>query len=236
LVALAGALGLQLVAASIRLWAFGALRINLFLIPLVYLLAAVGASRLVQLLARWPRSALPPAARRAAAAGSAVLLGVGVAGLLVAGAFDAAGIRQLRRQSLSGNPYEGIRELVLAARPYADTGDVVVFAQHPVYKNFKGWAYYAGAYRGWPPGARPTAPPPARSLQVERHDPGQVRRFLAAHADAGHVLSVTMANAHPGTAESVALALRAAGLRPIRQVEAPRTGTLTIWTVDGVST
>jgi hypothetical protein len=231
LVALAGALGLQLVASSIRLWAFGALRINHFLIPLVYLLAAVGAGRLVQLLARWSRSELPAAARRAAVAGSAVLLGVGVAGLLVAGALNTAGVRELRRQSLSGNPFDGIRGLVLAARPYAGTRDAVVFTQDPVYRNFKGWAYYAGTYGGWPPGvARPAGPPPARSLQVERHDPDRVRRFLAAHADAGHVLSVTMANADPGTVESVVLALRAAGLRPTRQVEAPRTGTLTIWT------
>jgi Dolichyl-phosphate-mannose-protein mannosyltransferase len=230
-VALAGALAFQLVASSVRLWAFGPHRINYFLIPLLYLLAAVGLSGVVRLLAGWRRSDLPAAAHWAAIAGLAVLLGVVMTAVTAAGTMSAIGLRDMRRVSLAAHPYDGIRALASAARPYTGPRDVVVFAQHPIYKNFKGWAYYRSAYGGWPQGAAGrVAPPPDRSLQVEGRDRGQVHRFLAAYPDARHVLNVTMANAHPSTVASVNRAFRDAGLRPGRRVEVARTGTLTIWT------
>lgn len=231
-VALTGALLLQLAASSIQLWAFGPLRINYFLIPLMYLLAAVGIGWLVQLLVRWSRSDLPAAVHWTVVAGLAVLVGAAMATFVAAGMMNAAGLRDIRRQSLSAHPYDGIRELALAARPYAGTRDLVVFAQHPVYKNFKGWAYYMGTYSGWPQGvAQHSAIPPERSLQVDQDASSQVRHFLAVHSETQRVLSVTMANAQPRTAASVAQALRAAGFRPSRRLKVQDTGSLTIWTL-----
>jgi hypothetical protein len=229
-VAVAGTLVLQLAASSIQRWAFGPVRINYFLIPLVYLIAAVGISRLAQPLTRRLRSNVSVAAHRAALAGLSVLAGGVLTAFVAASMINAIGLRDVRRLNLGAHPYDGMRDLALAARPFVDTKDLVVFAQHPVYENFKGWAYYMSAYGGWPQGvARQAALPPDRSLQVQGHDPSQSRRFLAAHPGASQILSVTMRNATPQTVRSVTNALRDAGLRPTQRVDAARTGNLTIW-------
>jgi len=230
LVALAGALALQLVASSLRLWAFGFLRINYFLIPLVYLLAAVGLAVPLRAFGRAWRGATRAAARRLAAAGLVAVLAAGAAGVVDAGIRSAAGLRDATRQSRSAHPYDGIRALVAAARQHAGNGDVVVFAQYGAYKSFKGWAYYMATYDGWPPAvARRPAVALERSVQVD-DDTGAVRRFLTAHPEAPQVLAVTMANAQPGTVEAVARALRDADFQPGWHLDVQPTGTLTVWT------
>jgi hypothetical protein len=107
----------------------------------------------------------------------------------------------------------------------------VVFAQHDIYKNFKGWAYYMTTYSGWPPEvARRPLVPPERSLQIQQDDQEQVRRFLAADSQTRQVLSVTMANAQGRTAESAARALRTAGFRPGMRLNVQGNASLTVWT------
>src|SRR6185436_19094612 len=73
-VALLGALGAEVAAALARAWPFGFTRVNAFLLPLGYLVAAVGVTRLWSLLRG-------PARLAAAAAGAvayALVLSVGV--------------------------------------------------------------------------------------------------------------------------------------------------------------
>jgi hypothetical protein len=163
-VALAGALVLQLVASSIQLWAFGPARINYFLIPLMYLLAVVGLGRLVQFLTWRLRSDLSVAAQRTTLAGLTVLVGAVMAIFVAASMMHAIGLRDIRPLNLSAHPYDGIRDLALAARPYVDTKDLVVFAQHPVYKNFKGVGLLHERLRRLARGSRTAGRAPARSL------------------------------------------------------------------------
>lgn len=196
-----------------------------FLIPLVYLLAAVGLA--VPIRAR--RGATPAAARRLAAASLVAVLVAGAAGVVDAGIRSAAGLRDVTHRS-SARPYDGIRALVAAARQHAGNGDVVVFAQYGEYKSFKGRAYYMATYDGWPSAvARRPAVAPERSVQVD-DDTGAVRRFLTAHPEAPQVLAITMANTKPGTVEALARALRDAGFQPGWHLDVQPTGTLTVWT------
>jgi hypothetical protein len=230
-VALTGALVLQMIASSLRLWAFGFLRINFFLIPLAYLLIAVGIAVPVRALWSWLRLAGSPAMDRLALAGVIVLAGVGMVAVVEAGTPTVVGLRNVVHESNRPHPYDGIRALVAATRQYVGPTDAVVFAQHDIYKNFKGWAYYMTTYSGWPPEvARRPLVPPERSLQIQQDDQEQVRRFLAAHSQTRQVLSVTMANAQGRTAESAARALRTAGFRPGMRLNVQGNASLTVWT------
>jgi hypothetical protein len=68
------------------------------------------------------------------------------------------GVRPVRRLNLGAHPYDGMRDLALAARPFVDT--------KPGLRELQGVGVLPERLR-WPP--------PDRSLQVQGHDPGQIR-------------------------------------------------------------
>jgi hypothetical protein len=240
LVALGGALLLQLVASGLRLWPFGLVRVNLFLIPLLYLIVGIGAARTLALLARasigrgpWRR----PLWGRPLTGVCALAL----AGLVAVG--GSAGVRASTAQLNSvgvtpGKPGwsvgltgwgEGLRGFVERTRLQAGPNDVVVVVRR---MGFKGWSYYMWSYTGWP--ASVAGRPPVdqrRTLMMDAVDEGRLRAFLAEHHNAERVFVVLMASAYRGSKEALARPLRQAGRVEVEHVGVPSTGTLAVWTV-----
>ena len=243
LLALGGALLLQLVASAGRRWSFGFVRINVFLLPLLYLLAGVGLARGLALLARL---SLRPAAAEPAPAGRPrarrALAGAGLAGLaavaLVGGsAGAAASAGQFRRAAVASSQPgwyveqtgwgDGLRALVERTRLEAGPDDVVVVVRR---MGFKGWAYYMWSYDGWPLRLRATRPVDARrTLMMNAVDQDRLRAFLAGHGRAERVFVLLMASAYRGSAAAVEGPLRQLGRGPVERTRIPWTGTLTVW-------
>jgi hypothetical protein len=187
-VTLLGMLGAEVVAALAGYWPFGFTRVNTFLLPFGYLLAALGATRL-------PRRAVRVPAVLAGAAAYVLVLSVGV---------RQAGIvrRELDR------PAFGARLGVLAdvVRHRAGPADAVVLV-HPMTE--KGWAYYT-RQRAGTGGVRI---PAGRTLVVSGSDPDPdaVTAFVGAHPDAVHVWLVALTGSRPSTVAEAAKALAALG-------------------------
>jgi hypothetical protein len=253
LLALGGALLLQLVASAGRRWSFGFVRVNVFLLPLLYLLAGVGLARGLALLARLslrraplgsdlagpgsggaPAGGRPLAQRALARAGLAVLAAVALVGGSAGAAASAGQFRQAAAASSQAGWYaeqtgwgDGLRALVERTRLEAGPDDVVVVVRR---MGFKGWAYYMWSYDGWPPRLRATRPVDARrTLMMNAVDQGQLRTFLAAHGGAERVFVLLMASAYRGSAAAVEGPLRQFGRRPVERTGIPWTGTLTVW-------
>lgn len=201
-VALLGMLAAQVVAALAGYWPFGFTRVNTFLLPFGYLLAAAGAARL-------PRpSALRVPAALAGAAAYVLVLSVGT---------RQAGI--VRREL--DHPAFGARlgELADVVRHRADPADVVVLV-HPMTE--KGWAYYTHQRDGGS-GVRITAD---RTLVLNgsEPDPGVVTVFATAHPDAVHVWLVALTGSRPATVDEAAKALAALGYTQAERWTAEVTG------------
>jgi hypothetical protein len=258
LLALGGALLLQLVASAGRRWSFGFVRINVFLLPLLYLLAGVGLARGLALLARLslrpapaqpgptepgaagpapagPALAGPPRARRALAlAGLAALAAVALVGGSAGAAASAAQFRQAAVASSQPGWYAeqtgwGDGLRAFVERTRLEAGpDDVVVVVRRM--GFKGWAYYMWSYDGWPPRLRGTRPVDARrTLMMNAVDQGRLRTFLAEHGRADRVFVLLMASAYRGSAAAVEGPLRQLGRRPVERTAIPWTGTLTVW-------
>jgi hypothetical protein len=225
-VALAGALAIELVASALRLWPFGFVRVNVFLVPLFYLLAGFGVARLVGLAAGWVRGDRPAARAAGAAALALVLTGVGVGCWGVARASAAAIARSHRAQHDSAWG-DGMRTLVEQARDQAGPRDVAIVLGR---MGEKGWSYYMWHYEGWPPEVWARGPiPPDRTLMGDPPDRPSVAALLAAHPSAGRVLLLTMTNARRGWKAATEGPLTAAGYRQVRTGGARETGTLAVW-------
>ena len=118
-VVVGGAVLLELIASVVHRWPFGMQRVSVFLLPLLYILMAIGAVRLARLaagirrLAWWRYAAL------------------GIGAVVLAAACGAAGLATSR--TLTNNHLliqhqlaPGYRAAVVQARPLATVGDLVV--------------------------------------------------------------------------------------------------------------
>jgi hypothetical protein len=226
-VALAGALTIQLVASALHLWPFGFVRVNVFLVPLFYLLAGFGVARLagfVQTLARHGR----PATRTMGVAALAVVLTGAAVGCWGVARASAAAIAPAHRQQLGSAWGDGMRALVGQARDQAGPRDLSIVAGR---MGVKGWSYYMWHYEGWSSEtSRASGPiPPDRTLMGDPPDRPSVTAFLAAHPTASRVLVLTMTNAKRGWKAAITRPLRAAGYQQVRTSRAPQTGMLALW-------
>jgi hypothetical protein len=199
--ALLGALAGQWVASYGSYWPFGFTRVNTFLLPLLYLLAAVGAARLGALV---PRAA-------------AVVAGA-VAFALVAfvGARQVATVR-----AEAGRPAfaSTLPDLVAIARERAAPGDEAVLV-HPMAE--KGWAYYTRFRGGGIPAARTLV------LQPSGADVAGLGPFLAAHP--AHVYVMVLQGVGAATVRGVEEALVAGGYARTGLWRAASTGGLLEYT------
>jgi hypothetical protein len=225
-VALAGALAIELVASALRLWPFGFVRVNVFLVPLFYLLTGFGVARLAGFAWNWARRGRPAARAAAVAALAVTLIGAGVGGWGVARA-SAAAIAPVHRQQHRAGWGAGMRTLVGQARVQAGPRDLSIVAGR---MGVKGWSYYMWHYEGWSPEVWASGPiPPDRTLMGDPPARPSVTAFLAGHPTASRVLVLIMTNAHRDWKAAIAGPLTAAGYRQVGTSRARETGMLGLW-------
>lgn len=190
-VALLGCLALQVVASLGRAWPFGLTRVNTFLLPLGYIVAAVGLTRAVAALSR----------HRAAYAGAAVAAVVAYALVLSVGVRQVASVRREATGPAFGT---GLASFVDLVRERADPRDVVVLVHQ---MTEKGWKYYMHVREGGD-GVRLR---PERSIVVSQDTPDTARlaAFLAAHPDATRVYVVAVRGTPPAVMREVLAAVKA---------------------------
>jgi hypothetical protein len=148
--ALGGSLVLTLVASYLRDWPFGFVRTNFYLVPLLVLMAGIGAFRTVA----WARSTFrrvvgPPAGRRPRLGGLLVVAALAVAVIVVGLGFAATdevtSYRQIRA-STTADGYGGeIVTAVAAVRAHAHPGAALVVSG---LMAVNGWDYYQFEYAG----------------------------------------------------------------------------------------
>jgi hypothetical protein len=224
-VAAGGAVLLELIASVAHRWPFGMQRVSVFLLPLLYILMAIGAVRLARLAAGhvprrlvWWRYAA---------------LGIGAATLAVAGA--AAGVAtsrafaqtiQLQYQPAPGSGY---RAAAARARTLAAPGDTaVITSAEPWYGD--AWLYYMDSYRGYPARvAAGTAIPAADTISVLYVTPAAVDAFLRAHPHSPAVFLLELTGGDAAHRDSLRT-LRGLGYCAARAFSYADTGRLTMLT------
>jgi hypothetical protein len=186
IVAVGGALVLELFASALHEWPFGLIRQNIFVFPLLYILGGMGGVWLARAL-RGPRRSqagtpIPLAAWRGMAMVVAVALlvaTVAAGGLTTAKTF-------VQSSQLQNKPAEfsGVKAAVADARRTAAPGDLVIIRADRFTPAWYGvaWVYYMDQYTGWPAAlARRPGVPEDDTISVIYVTPGAVRSFLAAH-------------------------------------------------------
>jgi 4-amino-4-deoxy-L-arabinose transferase-like glycosyltransferase len=179
-VAAGGAALLELLASAQHRWPFGMERVSVFLLPLLYILTAIGTVRLARLAAG--RVAGYPARWRHAA------LGLGAVALTAAGA--AAGVATIRalaqteQMQYQPAPGSGNRAAVAVARALGTPGDLVIIRSNrtPAFWYSYQWLYYMDSYSGYrTSGAASPVIPAANTISVVYVNPATVDAFLRAH-------------------------------------------------------
>jgi hypothetical protein len=181
-----GAVLLELAASAARRWPFGLIRVNIFVLPLLYILCAIGAVWLARALIG-PRGA--GGARRVAGPWwRAVVLAVAAAAFI--GAAAGAGVSTARAFAktaslATGRTWFGATKAAVAQARLAGVPDglVIIRADRSPPDWYAGpWLYYMDKYQGWTGAVARRPPIPARNtLAVVYVTPRAVGRFLAAH-------------------------------------------------------
>jgi hypothetical protein len=182
LLGIACAFPLTLVASWKRWWPFGFVRTNLYIVPLLYLLCALGMVRL-WMLARRSTVAARRARRPLSRAGATLGMVACGAGLVAgaAGAVMSASVSVgAARAALPTKPPTGygrnLDSAVAAVRARADASTAAIVAGTMAWR---GWQYYM-FQRSDMSG---TAVPPARTDLVATHGTAQPAEFLARHPE-----------------------------------------------------
>jgi len=171
-VAISGALAGQLTGSMLRIWPFGLVRANLFLLPLLFLVAGIGATRLAT--GAWS----PP--RRVPRLAAALLALLVVTGIVVGGAYGARNLASLHQRWDAPGLASHLRSAVAAVRTEAAPDDLVIITG-----NQRGWSWYMEHYRGFPPSVgRAPRIPAEQTLHSAVFRRTQVDPWLAAHRQA----------------------------------------------------
>jgi hypothetical protein len=240
-VAACGALLLELVASAVHRWPFVLLRVNIFVLPLLYVLGGIGAVALAGLL-RGPQRAdggwIPATWWRVIALGAAAV--VLVAAATAGGVASEQALAETSALQAKPTWFGATKAAVADTRLMATPGDLVIIRADrspPVWYGFP-WLYYMTWYQGYP--TRVVARPriPARNtLPVAYVTPGAVHRFLAAHPGSPAVFLleyILFPDRFPASAHQQSLTtLREFGYCPTREIPLPYTGQLTVLTRAG---
>jgi hypothetical protein len=219
LVAVSGALAGQLAGSLLHKWPFGLVRANLFLLPLLYLVAGIGATRLVTStwspLRRAPRLATVPLA---------LLV---VAGIAVGGGYGARNIASIHQRWDAPGLASHVRDAVATVRTQAAPDDLVI-----VTGNLRGWSWYMQQYRGFPPSVdRGPRIPAEQTLHSAIFGRKQVDPWLASSRQASSLFVfefVSSAKARSsGLIEGRRRHLARLGWCPVRRWDFPLTGSVT---------
>ncbi|WP_239380244.1 hypothetical protein [Frankia sp. CIT1] len=198
LVTLGGALLLIAVAAARGQWPIGFVRANLFILPLLYVIAGIGASALISLA--WSRIRQAGRPRRwwrpvVVIPAATVLLATAMTATLAVTAVSAQRIRQIRASADSPLLLGDMRELVATGERTARPGDVqiVIPGRWDERQWYKAQQYYVSYYDGYPAPTAPTTPVTEMNTLVlpPLGWAASIPPFLAARPDAGALYLVT---------------------------------------------
>ena len=238
LVAVGGALLLELIGSILHWWPFGLMRANIFVVPLLYILGGMGAVWLARALrGLWAAGGGQPPARtwwRAAGIGAGVvaLIAAGAAG----GVATAQGFAETNHLQTQPTIFGGVKAAVAAARAQAAPDDLVIIRadRSPPDWYAAPWLYYMDMYQGDPPKVAALPRIPAQNtISVVYVTPAAVDRFLAAHPGSPAIFLLEF-NQPPGTrfapwAHQESLnTLRRFGYCPVSNVGYAITGHLTV--------
>lgn len=183
-----GALLCELLGSVARKWPFGLLRVNIFILPLLYILAGIGAVALLS-LARDPVRAFLGRSRLTLTQTAALIGTVAVVTATAAATFLAtAGALTGTAEGAALPDWWGDTKTAVAhARLTGGPGDLVIIRsdRKPADWYFEPWQYYMQTYQGFP--ARITSHPPipaSSTLAVFALTPGTIGRFVASHPHA----------------------------------------------------
>jgi hypothetical protein len=200
-VALGGALVLELIASAVQRWPFGMTRLDLFMLPLIYVLGGIGAVWLARAaLGGWRtrRGRLADRGRviwwwRVPAFG--VFLAVLAAIVVPGGTATARTLRESYERQGAPTEFSNIREAVAQARRLAVPGDVAIVRtdRTPPFWYGEGWLYYMDSYQGYPASiARLPRVAASNAIAVGLVTPAAVGGLMAAHPHARTVFLVEL--------------------------------------------
>ena len=184
--AVGGALLLELAASGAHRWPFGLIRVNIFVLPLLYILGAIGAVWLARVLIgeRGGDRTRPVSAQRWRVATLVVAVAAFIGAAAGTGVSTARTLAETSRLAAEPTWWGATRAAVAEARLAGAPDDLVIIRadRSPPAWYAAPWLYYMDEYQGFPAAvaARP-AIPASNTLAVYRVTPGAVARFLAAH-------------------------------------------------------
>jgi hypothetical protein len=192
LTTLSGAVLLIALAAARKQWPIGFVRANLFILPLLYLVAGIGASALVR--SAWPcvrQIRRPTVMISVLSALLTTALAAGVAVTVV----SVHRIVEIRASADVPLLLGDMRELVTIGRQTARPGDIqiVIPGRWDEKQWYKAQVYYTSYYSGYPTDTAPTPPISDGNTLVlpPRGWNTSIPPFLAARPDAGALYLIT---------------------------------------------
>lgn len=186
LAAVGGALLLMLIASFSRHWPFGYNRTNLFVTPLLVMLAAVGVVETCRLLLAAPRryraatgGSPRPALRVAAAALTLAVAGLGLSVAAVAGEYEGGAYQQLLASQKTHLGWgQEMRPAAAVIERFATPRSAVLVGGA---MGIEGLDYYL-FYYSWPPSLRSQVIKPDMVLDQRVHGAPEITSFLRAKA------------------------------------------------------
>jgi hypothetical protein len=235
-VSLGGALVLELVASAVQRWPFGMVRVNIFMLPLFYIVGGIGAVWLARTISGRRRGgdARPRPVtwwRVVALGGLAVALAATVG---TGGVATAHALAQTYQAQDQPTEFTGVKAAVQQARELAAPGDLVIIRsfRSPPFWYGEGWLYYMLSYQGNPPSlARLPRIAASDTTSVFAVTPATVGNFLAAHphSQAIFLLELRLPDGNPPALHEESLrTLRRFGYCPTREIAYPVTGDMTV--------
>jgi hypothetical protein len=221
----------------VRRWPFGMTRLDLFLLPLIYVLGGIGAVCLARAaLGGWRGRRGRRADRgrvtwwwRVPAFGAflAVLAAIVVPG----GTATARTLRESYEQQGAPTEFSNIKEAVEQARELAGPGDLAIVrtGRVPPFWYGEGWLYYMNSYQGYPAStARLPRVAASDTAVVWQVTPAAVGTFIADHRRSPTVFLVEL-NVPQGIHHGQSLrVLRRYGYCPVHEYYYALLGDLTV--------
>ena len=217
-------------------------RVNVFMLPLLYILLAMGVVALARAL-RGPerddagltedRKSRRLPWWRVAGLGAAA---AGLAAATVAGGVATGhALAETRELQYQPTEFTGVRAAVSAARKEAAPGDLAIIRADRLPINWydEGWLYYMNSYQGYPAATAARPAIAARdTLVVFLVTPAAVERFLARHPDSPAIMLLELVipgNTFPARLHRESLqTLHRFGYCPVREFGYRITGHLTV--------
>ena len=176
LVAIGGSLGLTAIASYIRYWPFGFVRTNFYLVPLLILLAGIGANAATKSFYKsiLEKRAMTAVARNITAVIAAGFLAVVLIAVGLAATYELGTYWQVRDSATHDAYGININSAVAAVKDHAGAGSALVVSG-PL--EVQGWQYYQYEYTGRLSKTEGQIPP-EDAVFLSDHDPPAISSFI----------------------------------------------------------